>query len=338
MDTSTQRRGRPPQASGGPVGGPRGHEGPSLAANDATLIDKYLDHVRVERRLAARTVDLYAIHLQTLGENVAQAQLAFDQVQPVHIRRWMAQMHGAGREPRGIALVLSCWRSFYRWLGNEGRVAGNPVQDVKAPRAGRPLPKALAVDDAVQLAEHRDPDANPWAEARDRAMVELLYGCGLRVSELTGLDARASAAARGWVDLDALEASVLGKGGKRRNVPVGSKAAEALRAWMAVRGTPEDGALFLNAKGGRLSPQAVWKLLRERSLKAGLATPVHPHMLRHSFASHLLQSSSDLRAVQELLGHANITTTQVYTRLDFQHLAKTYDAFHPRAKAKDNNK
>ncbi len=158
------------------------------------------------------------------------------------------------------------------------------------------------------------------------------------MSELTGLDARASATAQGWVDLDALEASVLGKGSKRRSVPVGSKAAAALGDWLALRGVHDDAALFLNAKGRRMSPQAVWKLLRDRSLKAGLAAPVHPHMLRHSFASHVLQSSSDLRAVQELLGHANITTTQVYTRLDFQHLAKTYDAFHPRAKAKDTNK
>jgi len=206
---------------------------------------------------------------------------------------------------------------------------------VKAPKAARPLPKALPVDDAVQLADYHDAEADPWTEARDRAIVELLYGCGLRVSELVGLDVQAAPAARGWVDLAAGEAQVLGKGSKRRGVPVGGKAAEALRAWLAVRGPRDDAALFLNAKGTRISPQGVWKLLRERSLKAGLAAPVHPHMLRHSFASHVLQSSSDLRAVQELLGHANITTTQVYTRLDFQHLAKAYDAAHPRARLKD---
>jgi integrase/recombinase XerC len=316
-------------------------------STDSALVERYLEHVRVERRLAARTVELYAIHLQTLSDNAAQAGLAFDKVEPVHVRRWMAQMHAAGREPRGIALVLSCWRSFYRWLGNERRVSANPVQDVKAPKAGRPLPKALAVDDAVRLAEWHDVDADPWTEARDRAVVELLYGCGLRVSELTGLDLHASHTASGWVDLDALDASVLGKGGKRRSVPVGSKAAEALRQWItmrsecagleaaALRDPASAAALFISHKGTRLSAQSVWSHLRARSLKAGLAAPVHPHMLRHSFASHVLQSSSDLRAVQELLGHANITTTQVYTRLDFQHLAKTYDAFHPRAKAKD---
>jgi integrase/recombinase XerC len=201
------------------------------------------------------------------------------------------------------------------------------------------LPKALAVDEAVQLAQHGDADADPWTEARDRAIVELLYGCGLRVSELTGLDARASPAARGWIDLQAAEAHVLGKGGKRRLVPVGGKALEALRVWLAVRGDgpprrDPDGAaaLFIGRNGRRFSAHSVWKQLRERSLKAGLALPVHPHMLRHSFASHVLQSSGDLRAVQELLGHASIATTQVYTRLDFQHLAKIYDAAHPKAK------
>jgi integrase/recombinase XerC len=246
----------------------------------------------------------------------------------------MAQLHGAGREPRGIALVLSCWRSFYRWLGHEGLIGANPVQDVHAPKAARPLPKALAVDDAVRLAELHDAEADPWDEARDRAIVELLYGCGLRVGELVGLDVQPSATARGWIDLDAAEANVLGKGSKRRIVPVGGKAGEALRDWLEVRGDRPAPALFVSAKGARMSSHAVWKLLRERSQKAGLVAPVHPHMLRHSFASHVLQSSSDLRAVQELLGHANIATTQVYTRLDFQHLAKAYDAAHPRAKAR----
>jgi integrase/recombinase XerC len=245
-------------------------------------IEKYLEHVRVERRLAARTVELYAFHLQALTAHAAEANLPLDRVQTAHIRRWMAQLHSAGREPRGIALVLSCWRSFYRWLGNEGLIGFNPVQDVHAPKAGRPLPKALGVDDAVRLAELYDPEADPWTEARDSAIVEVLYGCGLRVSELTGLDAQASNTARGWVDLDALEANVLGKGSKRRIVPMGGKAAEAVRDWLAVRGdcaglatarlhdANAAAALFISAKGLRMSSQAVWKLLRERSLKAGL--------------------------------------------------------------------
>jgi len=310
------------------------------------LAEAYLTHVRVERRLADRTVTLYGLHLATLEARAAEAGLDLTQVLPAHIRRWMAQLHGAGHAPRGIALILSCWRSFYRWLGQGGHVAANPVQDVQAPKAGRPLPKALAVDDAVRLAEHHDADADPWTEARDHAIVELLYGCGLRVGELVGLDARPGKDARGWVDLDAMEASVLGKGSKRRSVPVGQKAGEALQAWLARRGDcaalaaaqlrdpASAAALFIGRRGLRLSAQSVWKVLRTRGVQAGLSAPVHPHMLRHSFASHVLQSSSDLRAVQELLGHANIATTQVYTRLDFQHLARAYDAAHPRAKLK----
>jgi len=301
-------------------------------------IDKYLEYVRVERRLAARTVELYAHHLAALADQAAAAALPVERVSSAHVRRWMAQMHGAGREPRGIALVLSCWRSFYRWLGQQGQITANPVQDVHAPKAARPLPKALAVDDAVRLAEHHDADADPWTEARDRAMVELLYGCGLRVSELTGLDVHADKESRGWIEMDGAEAHVLGKGGKRRSVPVGGKAMEALRTWLAVRDEHAkpgaEPALFIGRTGRRLSSQAVWKQLRERGVKAGLVAPVHPHMLRHSFASHVLQSSSDLRGVQELLGHANIATTQVYTRLDFQHLARAYDAAHPRAQLK----
>jgi integrase/recombinase XerC len=257
-------------------------------------------------------------------------------VQNHHIRHWVVQMHSGGRSGRGIALILSGWRGFYAWLGRESLVTSNPVQDVRSPRATKPLPKALSVDDSVQLASFQSETADPWLEARDVAMVELLYGSGLRVSELTGLDVVASASARGWIDMDAAEAHVLGKGSKKRTVPVGGKAIEALQQWLAVRSSlasdATQAALFMGRNGTRLTSQSIWQRLRRRSLQAGLATPVHPHMLRHSFASHILQSSSDLRAVQELLGHANITTTQVYTRLDFQHLAKAYDAAHPRAK------
>jgi len=214
------------------------------AGGDEELVERYLEHVRVEKRLAQRTVELYALDLQKLKDFAAQVPVALTQVQNTHIRRWVAQMHSGGRSGRGIALILSGWRGFYTWLGREGLVASNPVQDVRSPKAAKPLPKALSVDDAVQLAAYRHDEADPWLEARDAAM------------------------------------------------------------------------------------------LKRRSQQAGLATPVHPHMLRHSFASHVLQSSSDLRAVQELLGHANISTTQVYTRLDFQHLAKAYDAAHPRARSK----
>jgi integrase/recombinase XerC len=305
--------------------------------DESGLVERYLEHVRVEKRLAQRTVELYALDLQKLSENAAKAGVAFTQVQNAHVRRWVAQMHGGGRSGRGIGLILSGWRGFYTWLGREGLVKSNPVQDVRAPKAPKPLPKALSVDDAVQFAEFSAEEADPWLEARDAAIVELLYGCGLRVGELVGLDVQASGAAKGWIDLQAGEAHVLGKGSKRRSVPVGTKALAALTQWLERRAAPrpaKDAALFIGRNGTRLSAQAIWARLKQRSLRAGLATPVHPHMLRHSFASHVLQSSGDLRAVQELLGHANIGTTQVYTRLDFQHLAKAYDAAHPRAKRK----
>jgi integrase/recombinase XerC len=302
----------------------------------ALLVQRYLLHVRVEKRLATRTVELYTLDLQKLAEFAAKSKVDLLAVQNNHIRHWVVQMHSGGRSGRGIALILSGWRGFYAWLGRECLVKNNPVVDVRAPKAPKPLPKALSVDDAVQLANYENESNNPWLEARDAAMVELLYGSGLRVGELTGLDMAASGAARGWVDFQAAEAHVLGKGSKQRIVPVGSKAIEALTAWLALRGGNDidQAALFIGRNGTRLSAQSIWQRLRRRSLLAGLATPVHPHMLRHSFASHVLQSSSDLRAVQELLGHANISTTQVYTRLDFQHLAKTYDAAHPRARIK----
>lgn len=307
-------------------------------SDDQQLVERYLEHVRVEKRLALRTVELYALDLRRLGEFAAQAGVSLASVHTAHVRRWIAQMHGGGRSARGIALILSGWRGFYAWLGREGRVASNPVQDVRAPKVAKPLPKALGVDDAVQLAAHRDEEGDPWLQARDAAITELLYSSGLRVGELTGLDVTASPGARGWIDLQAGEAHVLGKGSKRRSVPVGTAALNALQAWLALRAQagvpPEQTALFIGRHGTRLTAQSVWQRLKRRSLQAGLATPVHPHMLRHSFASHVLQSSSDLRAVQELLGHANISTTQVYTRLDFQHLARAYDAAHPRARVK----
>ena len=301
-------------------------------------VQRYLDHARFEKRLAARTLTLYTLDLERLAQLAAGVNVPLLQLQTAHIRRFVAQMHSAGRSGRGIALILSGWRGFFTWAGRQGLMAHNPVQDVRAPKAPKPLPKALGVDDAVRLAEFDHAGADPWLEARDAAMVELLYGCGLRVGELVGLDRTAGSDAaregRGWIDLQAGEAHVLGKGGKRRSLPLGTAARQALAVWLPLRGSAGGPALFVGQRGTRLSAQSVWKRLRQRSGQAGLSTPVHPHMLRHSFASHLLQSSGDLRAVQELLGHANITTTQVYTRLDFQHLAKAYDAAHPRARAK----
>ena len=313
----------------------------TVDTTQTALTERYLEHARVQKRLAPRTLALYSEDLHKLMTVAAQSGIALTAVQNHHVRRWVAQMHAGGRSGRGIALILSGWRGFYTWLGREGLVSANPVQDVRAPRQARPLPKALGVDEAVQLADHVAEDDDPWLEVRDAAMVELLYGSGLRVGELVGLDVAASDDAqrggRGWIDLPSAEVQVQGKGSKRRGVPLGTQALAALERWLALRdqvaGQGDAAmALFIGRRGTRLTPQSIWQRLKRRSLLAGLATPVHPHMLRHSFASHVLQSSSDLRAVQELLGHAHIGTTQVYTRLDFQHLAKAYDAAHPRAR------
>jgi len=303
-------------------------------ARDADIA-RHLQHLAVERRLAVRTLSLYGEAFDRLQRFAHAAAVPLRQAETHHIRRWAAQLHGGGLAPRSIALALSAWRGLYRWLGGEGLVAANPVEGVRAPRAAQPLPKALSVDDAVALVAHRDEAASPMLATRDACIAELLYGCGLRVGELVGLDLVAGADAAGWIDAADASAHVLGKGSKRRSVPVGRPALEALEAWLVQRrevaraGEP---ALFVSRRGTRLTPSQVRSRLKAQALAAGLPTHVHPHMLRHSFASHVLQSSGDLRAVQELLGHANITTTQIYTKLDFGHLSKVYDAAHPRAK------
>jgi len=310
-----------------------------MATEPLTTLDddirRHLVHLEVERRLAPRTLTRYRESLARLQKFAADASVPIRDAQVHHIRRWAAQLHAQGLASRSIALTLSAWRGLYRWAGREGLVSLNPVDGVRAPKAGKPLPKALSVDQAVALAEQGDAQGNPVIAARDHCMVELLYGCGLRVGELVGLDLHASAQAAGWIDAADASAHVLGKGNKRRSVPVGEPALKALREWLTLRGqiaAHDEAALFVGARGKRITAGQVRARLKARALQAGLPTHVHPHMLRHSFASHLLQSSGDLRAVQELLGHANITTTQVYTKLDFQHLAKVYDAAHPRAK------
>jgi integrase/recombinase XerC len=298
-------------------------------------VQRYLQHLKVERRLAARTLAMYTEALLRLQAFAVPDDIALRAVQPHHVRRWMARLHAAGLAPRSIAIVLAAWRGLYRWWGRHGEVALNPVDGVRAPRASKPLPKALSVDHAVALAGFESDRGDARLQARDHAMVELLYGCGLRVAELLGLDTAACAQAAGWLDAADATVHVLGKGSKRRSLPVGAPALQALQGWLAVRsqlalaGEP---ALFVSRRGTRLTPSQVRTRLKLLAREAGLPTHVHPHMLRHSYASHLLQSSGDLRGVQELLGHAHIATTQVYTRLDFQHLARVYDSAHPRAK------
>jgi integrase/recombinase XerC len=306
-------------------------------AEPAAEVQRFLDHLVVERRLAARTVAMYREALLRLQASAQAAGVELREAQPHHIRSWVGQLRARGLAPRSIAIALAAWRGLYRWWGRQGVLAVNPVEGLRAPKAPKPLPKALSVEQAVALAEHGTENTTPALAARDHAIVELLYGCGLRIGELIGLDLAASAAAAGWVDLPDATAHVLGKGSKRRSVPVGSAALRALQAWLAQRATlakTGEPALFVSRRGTRLTPNQLRNRLRGQALQAGVPTHVHPHMLRHSYASHLLQSSGDLRAVQELLGHASIGTTQVYTKLDYQHLAKVYDAAHPRARRK----
>ncbi len=307
----------------------------------AAELQRFLDHLAVERRLAARTVAMYREALLRLQASAAAAGVELRRAEPHHIRGWVAQLRARGLASRSIAIALAAWRGLFRWWGRQGEVKANPVEGIRAPKAPKPLPKALSVEQAMALAQHATRHSTPALAARDHAITELLYGSGLRVGELTGLDLHASAAAdaagRGWIDLADATAHVLGKGSKRRSVPVGRAALQALQAWLDERASlarAGEPALFVSRRGTRLTANQLRNRLQAQALQAGLPTGVHPHMLRHSYASHLLQSSGDLRAVQELLGHASISTTQVYTKLDYQHLAKVYDAAHPRARRK----
>jgi integrase/recombinase XerC len=314
-------------------------DGTPPSAELAAALEAFLDHLRVERRLAERTLAMYREALLRLQASAQAQGVALQAAQPHHVRGWVVQLRTRGLAPRSMAIALSAWRGLYRWWGRQGLVALNPVDGIRPPKAAKPLPKALSVDQAVALAEHQTPDGRtveaPALAARDHAITELLYGCGLRIGELMGLDVQGSPQARGWLDLQDATAHVLGKGSKRRSVPIGRAALAALQTWLdhrpalAAAGEP---ALFVSRLGSRLTANPLRARLQAQARQAGLPTKVHPHMLRHSYASHLLQSSGDLRAVQELLGHASISTTQVYTKLDFQHLAKAYDAAHPRAK------
>jgi integrase/recombinase XerC len=240
-------------------------------------------------------------------------------------------LHARGLSPRTLALTLSAWRGYYRWLARYRGLPANPLLGLRAPKASRPLPKALSVETAQQLLEADAKDASP-AALRDGAMFELLYSSGLRLGELVALDL-----GDGRLDLQEGEVTVTGKGSKTRTVPIGAKAREALRQWLSIRDTlaaPKEKAIFVGSRGRRIAPAVVGSRLAAWAKRRGLNQRVHPHMLRHSFATHVLQSSQDLRAVQEMLGHSSISTTQVYTHLDFQALAKVYDAAHPRARKK----
>ena len=298
-------------------------------------IDRYLSFIRHERRLSPLTVKHYQRDLALLeaivGESAPDPRGAprhsLLDVTQAEIRRFAATLHAQGLAPRSLARVLSGWRGFFGFAVQAKLATANPVDGVRPPKAARHLPEALSPDQAIRLVSFSDDTPEG---IRDRAIFELLYSSGLRVSEVTDLDL-------GAVDFSAHEVRVTGKGDKTRIVPVGGPALDALTRWLAARQRMkgvETRALFLGKRGGRLSPRVVQSHIKTWAAKQGLTVDPHPHMLRHSFASHLLQSSSDLRAVQEMLGHASIASTQVYTHLDFQHLAKVYDTAHPRAKRK----
>ena len=313
---------------------------------DFSPLSAYLECLATQRQLSPHTVSNYGRDLRELIElaTVAGTTYHFAGIDHFQIRRFASQMHARGLSPRSIARKLSAWRGFFDWLADTVTLKANPVEGIKAPKRATPLPKALSVDDAVRLVSEARPSAEGGENASaacDRAMFELLYSSGLRVSELTNLDVRYSTAggtvSLGWIDQDAAEVMVTGKGNKMRTVPIGAAALAAIATWLEKRGTLaryDTPALFVSNRGTRISPRLVQLRLKAHAQALGIPTDVHPHVLRHSFASHVLQSSGDLRAVQEMLGHASITSTQVYTSLDFQRLAQVYDAAHPRARKK----
>ena len=289
------------------------------------LLGKYLDHLAFERRLSAHTLEAYGRDVNALLESAGATPLA--ELKVHDMRRFIAKLHGTGLSARSIARMLSAWRGFYHYLARDHGYSDNPCLGLRAPRSAKRLPQALSPDEAHRLL---DAAADSALTIRDKAMFELFYSSGLRLSELTGLAPMDMNYAEGTV-------RVTGKGSKTRIVPVGAQALAALAAWLKTREQIrqlQPDALFVNRLGKRLTPRSVQQRLKTWALKQGVSTKVHPHVLRHSFASHVLQSSGDLRAVQEMLGHASISTTQVYTHLDFQHLAKVYDAAHPRASRK----
>lgn len=299
-----------------------------MLASAEKQLNGFIDYLRYERQNSPRTITAYQQDLKRLQSYCDSTGIqGWTDVDNLLGRRWLASLHQHGLSGTSIQRILSASRSFYRWLIREKITSGNPFDMLKAPRRPRKLPGTLDTDAVQQLLEVKGDD--PLA-VRDRAIMELFYSSGLRLSELVALDP-------GDMDLSSGEVRVTGKGNKTRIVPIGRYAITAIEQWLPLRmqmKADAEQALFVSRRGNRLATRSVEKRLREWAIKQGLERNVHPHMLRHSFASHMLESSGDLRAVQELLGHKNISTTQIYTHLDFQHLAKVFDEAHPRAKRK----
>jgi integrase/recombinase XerC len=316
-------------------------------ASHPNYVERYLESLRTQRKLSPHTVNNYRLDLVELQSfaTTLPAKPDVASLNHSHIRKLASQLHAKGLNARSIARKLSAWRGFFDWLADHAALASNPVNGIKAPKRNKPLPKALSADDAIRLVSQvsaGENDTQAPLQLCNRAMFELLYASGLRVSELTSLDVRfikdGDYVSTSWIDFDEQEAHVKGKGEKERKVPVGLPALQAIKDWLAVRGAlvkTDPHPLFLSERGTRMSPRVVQRRLKAHAQSLDIPSDVHPHVLRHSFASHLLQSSGDLRAVQDMLGHASIAATQVYTSLDFQRLAQVYDAAHPRAKKKD---
>ena len=291
------------------------------------LLKEYLEFLNFERGLSPLTRENYARDITQLIKLADSTDLK--SLQNNHIRRFIASLHSKGLGGKSIARMLSSWRGFFDFLVNRKGFTNNPIIGLRAPKSPKTLPQALSIEQAVKLVDIGNDDT---LSIRDHAILELFYSSGLRLSELVNLNIDAMDFSQGTV-------TVTGKGNKTRIVPLGSHAMEAIQKWLQTRSqilinNPSEKAVFIGLQGRRISTRNIQYRLKEWSIKQGINSSVHPHMLRHSFATHVLQSSGDLRAVQEMLGHANISTTQVYTHLDFQHLSKTYDAAHPRAKKK----
>ncbi len=300
-----------------------------MSDTPTTLATAYLAHLKNERRLSPLTCKSYASDIAILFEYLQQ--LSLEELNSNHVRHFIARLHGKGLSGRSLARMLSAWRGFYNYLIRSHGYTQNPCNDIRAPRSPSKLPNALSPDETVQLLTFT---ADNFINARDSAMFELFYSSGLRLAELANLEPVA-------IDLQEGTIRVIGKGNKTRIIPVGEKATQAIVIWLEQRKTmikPNVSALFISKYGKAISARTISHRLKVRTLRQGINRNVHPHVLRHSFASHILQSSGDLRAVQEMLGHANISTTQVYTHLDFQHLSKVYDTTHPRAKLKGKTK
>lgn len=297
----------------------------SASSNLQKSVDDFLRYIKVERQLSPYTQKSYSRQLTALIVLAVNINIsAWAQLDASKVRTLIAQSKRAGLHSASLALRLSSLRSFLDWMVYQGTLTANPAKGVSTPRSGRHLPKNIDVDDVDRLLNI---DSSDPLAIRDRAMLELMYGAGLRLSELVGLDCR-------MLNLESGEVWVMGKGSKERKLPIGRTAIEWVNRWLEMRQwfEPETDALFISKHGNRISVRNVEKRFAEWGVKQGISSHINPHKLRHSFATHMLESSGDLRAVQELLGHANLTTTQIYTHLDFQHLASVYDVAHPRAK------